>query len=83
MSVDRSGRLDPFRRFRWLVAVLYGLVLLLAVVPPVAALVGASPLQATSIALILLVVMGHGLTWEFMMEPPSQTGPDDGGRIPP
>lgn len=72
VSVDRSGHLGLFRRFRWLVAVLYGLVLLLAVVPPVAALVGATPLQAASIALILLVVMGHGLTWEFMMEPATE-----------
>lgn len=69
VSVDRSGQRGPFRRFRWLVAVLYALILLLAVVPPVAAAVGASPLQAASIALILLIVMGHGLTWEFMMEP--------------
>ncbi len=83
VSVERGGHHGPFRRFRWLVAVLYGLVLLLAVVPPVAALVGATPLQTASIALILLVVMGHGLTWEFMMEPTPQVSPDDGGRMPP
>lgn len=82
VSIERGGHHGLFRRFRWLVAVLYGLVLLLAVLPPVAGLVGATPLQAASIALILLVVMGHGLTWEFMMEPASPDASGDGGRMP-
>nr|WP_300149434.1 hypothetical protein [Propionicimonas sp.] len=69
VSVDRGTRRGPFRRFRWLVAVVYGVILALAAVPPLAGLLGATPLQAASVALILLVVMGHGLTWEFMMEP--------------
>jgi hypothetical protein len=75
VSVDRSGYHGPFRRFRWLVALFYGLILLLSLVPAVAQLVGVTPLQAASVALILLVVMGHGLTWEFMMEPDA-TGTD-------
>jgi hypothetical protein len=70
VSVERGmGYQGLFRRFRWLVAVVYAVILLLSLVPPVAALVGGTPLQAASIALILLVVMAHGLTWEFMMEP--------------
>ena len=34
-----------------------------------AALTGGTPLQTAAIALILLVVMAHGLAWDFMMEP--------------
>ncbi len=70
VSVERGmGLQGLFRRFRWLVAVVYAVILVLAAAPPVAGLVGGTPLQAASIALILLVVMAHGLTWEFMMEP--------------
>jgi cytochrome bd-type quinol oxidase subunit 2 len=76
VSVERGGHLGPFRRFRWLVAVVYALILLLAAFPPVASVVGATPLQAASVTLILLVVMGHGLTWEFMMDP---AGDAEGG----
>ena len=70
VSLDRTQIRGPFRRFRWLVALVYGLIVLLAAVPPVAGLIGLTPLQAASIALILLVVLAHGITWEFMMEPP-------------
>ncbi|MCA0296761.1 MAG: hypothetical protein LCH96_15895 [Actinobacteria bacterium] len=70
VSLERGeGYQGLFRRFRWLVALVYAVILLLALVPPVASVVGGTPLQAASIALILLVVMAHGLTWEFMMEP--------------
>lgn len=70
VSVDREVRYPgPFRRHRWLVAVVYAVVLLVAVVPAAASLVGATPLQAASIALILLIVMAHGLAWDFMMQP--------------
>ena len=53
------------------VVVLYGLILVLAVAPAIAQLVGLTPLQAASIGLILLVVLAHGITWEFMMETPN------------
>lgn len=72
VSVERgTGYRGLFRRFRWLVAVVYGVILLLALVPGVATAIGGTPLQVASVALILLVVMAHGLTWEFMMEPES------------
>jgi hypothetical protein len=70
VSIDRHMIKGPFRRFRWLVAVVYGVIVLLAAVPPLAGLIGLTPLQAASIALILLVVLAHGITWEFMMEVP-------------
>lgn len=71
VRVDRTGVRGPFRRYRWLGAVLYVLVLVLGVFPGVAGLIGLTALQAASLALIGLIVLGHGLAWEFMMEPES------------
>ena len=69
LQLDRSRGRGPFRRHRWLVAVLYLVVMALGVFPGLAGLVGLTPLQAASLALIGLVVLAHGLAWEFMMEP--------------
>ncbi|WP_206079864.1 hypothetical protein [Propioniciclava coleopterorum] len=74
VSWDRGGQIGPFRRFRWLVAVLYASIIVLGVAPEVVKPLGATPLQAASIALVLLIVLGHGLTWEFMMEPDPEPG---------
>lgn len=74
LGVDRSPQRGPFRRFRWLVVIIYAVIALLGAFPPVAALFGTAPLQAAAIALILLVVLAHGLAWEFMME--SREPPD-------
>ena len=68
VRADR-GSSGSFRRVRWLGAVVYLAILAVALHPPLAASLGATPLQAAAIGLILLIVMGHGLTWEFMMEP--------------
>lgn len=69
VGIDHDGPRGPFRRFRWVVAVFYGLVLVLGVIPELAGLVGLTALQAASLALIGLIILGHGLAWEFMMEP--------------
>lgn len=58
-----------FRRFRWVVGLLYLLVLVLGVAPELARAAGFTPLIVGSILLVLLIVIAHGLTWEFMMEP--------------
>jgi hypothetical protein len=75
IQAERSdaGR-GPFRRNRWAVALLYLLILVLGVAPELARAAGATPLQVGSFLLVLLVILAHGLTWEFMMEP----GPEDG-----
>lgn len=69
IQVDRTGIRGPFRRYRWLVAGLYLVVLVLGVFPGLAGQLGLTPLQAASLVLIALIVLGHGLAWEFMMEP--------------
>jgi hypothetical protein len=68
LGVDGGSERGPFRRFRWVVAVIYAVIAVLGVFPAVSSLLGGTPLQAAAIALILLVVLAHGLTWEFMME---------------
>ena len=64
-QVDFPG---PVRRFRWLVGVVYGLIALLGVVPEIAVEIGMTPPQAAAFLLVLLVVLAHALTWEFMTE---------------
>jgi hypothetical protein len=69
IRVDRgSSATGPFGRHRWVPGLLYGLVLVLGVVPELASVVGLSPLQAEALLLVVLIVIAHGLTWEFLME---------------
>lgn len=64
---DRSA-MGPFGRHRWVLGLLYGLILVLGVAPELASVAGLSPLQAEALLLVFLIVIAHGLTWEFMME---------------
>lgn len=76
LRLDAGPRRGPFRKFRWLVIVLYALILLVAVFPALLAEIGVTALQTAAIALIALIVLAHGLAWEFMMEPdPAQESP--------
>ena len=56
------------RRHRWLVALVYGLVAVLGVVPELAGTFGLTAPQAAAFLLVLLVVLAHALTWEFMTQ---------------
>lgn len=75
VRLDRTGVRGPFRRHRWLVAVLYLLVLALGAFPGIAGQIGLTALQAASLALIALIVLAHGLAWEFMMDPGLEPSP--------
>ncbi len=46
--------------------VLYGLVALIGLVPELVSPLGLAPIQAAALLLILLIVIAHGLVWEFM-----------------
>lgn len=63
------GPIGPFRRYRWIVIVLYLLVLIFGAAPELADPLGLKPLQVESILLSLLILIAHGLTWEFMTQP--------------
>ena len=73
VAVESRGHVGPFRRFRWLAPVVYAAIVVLGVFPGLAALFGATPLQVASVLLMLLVLLAHGLTWEFLMEPDART----------
>jgi len=67
-----ASSLGPFSRHRWLVIALYSLVFLIGLLPGIASLLGLQGLQAEAILLCLLILIAHGLTWEFMTQPPEE-----------
>lgn len=71
IRADRHpGVRGPFRRHRWLVAVLYVVIIVLGAAPEVASRVGLSGLQAAALAVVCLVVLAHGLAWELLTTTP-------------
>ena len=69
---NATGPVGPFRRYRWIVIVLYLLVLIFGAAPELATPLGLLPLQVESILLAFLILIAHGLTWEFMTQPEEQ-----------
>lgn len=57
-------------RSRWLVILLYLVVLVLGVRPELAAPSGLAPIQVEAFLLCIIVLMGHGLAWEMMTSRP-------------
>ncbi len=55
-----------FSKNSWAVPLLYGLVLVFALFPGLARVVGLAPLQMEALLLCLLILIAHALTWEFM-----------------
>jgi len=64
-----TGPIGPFRRYRWIVIVLYLLVLVFGAAPELANPLNLQPLQVESILLALLILIAHGLSWDFMTQP--------------
>ncbi len=69
IRIETADVRGPFRKNRWAVALLYVLILVLGVFPEAARGLGFVPIQVAGVLLVLLIVLAHGLTWEFMMEP--------------
>jgi predicted ABC-type exoprotein transport system permease subunit len=57
----------PLMRNRWVVAVVYALVAVVGAAPELVSPLGIKPIQAEAVLLILLILMAHGLVWEFMI----------------
>jgi hypothetical protein len=57
-----------FRSNVWIVGVVYVFVLVVALFPGLGQLVGFTGLQVEAIFLSILILLAHGLTWEFMTE---------------
>ncbi|WP_194793205.1 hypothetical protein [Raineyella fluvialis] len=80
LRTDKAGSRGPFRRHRWVVTLIYLAILVLGVAPELARRAGLAPLAVGGVLLVLLIVLAHGLTWEFMMEPDE---PVDAAPTPP
>ena len=74
---QNPGARGPFRRHRWLVGVLYLVIIVLGVAPELAATVGLTGLQAAALAVVCLVVLAHGLAWELLTTTDHDRVPDD------
>ncbi len=57
-----------FHSKRWGINLLYGLILLFAVFADAIRFIGLQPLTFEGLLLIGLLLIGHGLTWEFLVE---------------
>ena len=58
-----------FRRFWWVSILLYLLIGVFGAAPELAKPLGLQPLQVEGFLLALLVLIGHGLAWDFLTEP--------------
>lgn len=58
-----------FHRNRWAYPVIYFCILVFAIFPGLASLLGLGGLQMEAILIAGLLLIGHGLTWEFLTNP--------------
>ena len=66
ISVTRKATPNgAFSKNSWAVPVLYGIVLLFAIFPGLARMVGMQGLQMEALILCLLILCAHMLAWEF------------------
>ncbi len=63
---DRSGRDQPRSKYA-AALVVYALVAVLGAFPRIVDPLGIAPIQAEALLLIGLVLVGHGLVWDFMV----------------
>jgi hypothetical protein len=55
-----------FARSRWIVIVIYLVVLVLGLFPQLASKTGLTPIQVEAFLLCFIILAGHGLAWEMM-----------------
>lgn len=63
----RTGQPGFFRRNLWLPLMTYTFILIIAAIPQID-IPGLKPLQIEGILLCLLILLAHGLVWDFMTE---------------
>lgn len=74
IQLTRAANLNgAFSKNSWTVPILYGIVLLFALFPGLARIIGLEPLQMEGLFLCLLILIAHALTWEFMTAPPANS----------
>jgi len=65
-SAESNG---PFSKNRWVLPLLYGIVIFFAIFTDLPRYVGLKPLQMEGLILCLLILIAHMLAWEFMSTP--------------
>ena len=64
-----------FSKNSWTVPLLYGVVLIFALFPGLARIIGLEPLQMEGLLLCVLILIAHAMTWEFMTSPSNISKP--------
>ncbi|MEP6895463.1 MAG: hypothetical protein ABI986_07635 [Chloroflexota bacterium] len=59
----------PFSKNRWVLPLLYGIVIFFAIFTGLPRFIGLKPLQVEGLILCLLILIAHMLAWEFMSTP--------------
>ena len=67
-----SAPKTSFYRNRWGAVVIYVFILIFALLPGLALLIGLLPLQMEGILLAGLILIAHGLAWDFLMVPAAE-----------
>ncbi|RYC07041.1 hypothetical protein [Nocardioides zhouii] len=75
-SRARPGIQGPLMRHQWVVVAVYALVAVVGAVPEIVTPLQIKPIQAEAILLIFLVLIAHGLVWEFMVSSADEDDPD-------
>ncbi len=68
IKTRRSGKPGFFRQNWWISVAVYAVILVVALFPQIS-FPGLAPLQIEAFLLCLLILLAHGLTWDFMTEP--------------
>jgi hypothetical protein len=71
--LSKTKQTGLFARSRWLVFLLYTLVLVLGIYPELAAPSGLKPIQVEAFLLCIIILTGHGLAWEMMTGRPQES----------
>jgi hypothetical protein len=59
-----------YARGRWVVVLLYVIVMVLGILPGLVAFTGLQPIQVEAFMLCMIILNGHGLAWEMMTSKP-------------
>jgi hypothetical protein len=64
--VRKSEHTGWFARSRWVVVLLYFVVLVISLFPELIGFSGLKPIQIEAFLLTIIILTGHGLAWEMM-----------------
>jgi hypothetical protein len=69
-KIKKTGQQGFFVQSRWLVILIYAVVLVVGLFPGLAVSTGLKAIQIEAFLLSLIILSGHGLAWEMMTTAP-------------